>query len=232
MRAKPTLTFNGFSMHPLDALKNTAVLFEAGYLLATSNNHEYCEIGDTIVSLATDYAFEVKNAIFYSRQDIAPEKQPEYMVNLSTQREACGLTTTELARLLDLDEEIILQWESGEYEPTISMLIPLANVLGCDPLSLLSEKNSAAAVTVNQPDIQEESIGTRIEAARKKVGLTEADLARMIHTYNDPINDWECGICEVPASQIIPLANALGCDPMWLLTGGPIARASSDTMGQ
>ncbi|WP_181264144.1 hypothetical protein [Escherichia coli] len=48
----------------------------------------------------------------------------------------------------------------------------------------------------------------------------------MIHTYNDPINDWECGICEVPASQIIPLANALGCDPMWLLTGGPIARAS------
>ncbi|KHJ12705.1 transcriptional regulator [Escherichia coli] len=151
---------------------------------------------------------------------------------LRTQRESCGLTTAELARLLDLDEEIIIQWESGEYEPTISMLIPLANVLGCDPLSLLSEKNSAAAVTVNQPDIQEESIGTRIEAARKKVGLTEADLARMIHTYNDPINDWECGICEVPASQIIPLANALGCDPMWLLTGGPIARASSDTMGQ
>ncbi|EFO2502111.1 transcriptional regulator, partial [Escherichia coli] len=117
MRAKPTLTFNGFSMHPLDALKNTAVLFEAGYLLATSNNHEYCEIGDTIVALATDYAFEVKNAIFYSRQDIAPEKQPEYMVNLRPQREACGLTTAELARLLDLDEEIIIQWESGEYEP-------------------------------------------------------------------------------------------------------------------
>ncbi|EEV6081426.1 helix-turn-helix transcriptional regulator [Escherichia coli] len=143
MRAKPTLTFNGFSMHPLDALKNTAVLFEAGYLLATSNNHEYCEIGDTIVALATDYAFEVKNAIFYSRQDIAPEKQPEYMVNLSTQREACGLTTTELARLLDLDEEIIIQWESGEYEPTISMLIPLANVLGCDPMWLLTGKPTA-----------------------------------------------------------------------------------------
>lgn len=64
MRAKPTLTFNGFSMHPLDALKNTAVLFEAGYLLATSNNHEYCEIGDTIVALATDYAFEVKTQFF------------------------------------------------------------------------------------------------------------------------------------------------------------------------
>ncbi|EEQ8868595.1 helix-turn-helix domain-containing protein [Escherichia coli] len=219
MRAKPTLTFNGFSMHPLDALKNTAVLFEAGYLLATSNNHEYCEIGDTIVALATDYAFEVKNAIFYSRQDIAPEKQPEYMVNLSTQREACGLTTTELARLLDLDEEIILQWESGEFEPTISMLIPLANVLGCDPLSLLSEKNSESAIRVNTTEVHAESIGARIKSARTKLGLTESDLARMIHTYSDPINDWECGICEVPADHIVPLASALNCDLMWLLTG-------------
>ncbi|EOM4922390.1 helix-turn-helix transcriptional regulator [Escherichia coli] len=57
---------------------------------------------------------------------------------LRTQREACGLTTAELARLLDLDEEMIIQWESGEYEPTISMLIPLANVLGCDPMWLLT----------------------------------------------------------------------------------------------
>ncbi len=57
---------------------------------------------------------------------------------LRTQREACGLTTAELARLLDLDEEIIIQWESGEYEPTISMLIPLANILGCDAMWLLT----------------------------------------------------------------------------------------------
>lgn len=57
---------------------------------------------------------------------------------LRTQREACGLTTAELARLLDLDEEIIIQLESGEYEPTISMLIPLANILGCDPMWLLT----------------------------------------------------------------------------------------------
>ena len=138
---------------------------------------------------------------------------------LRTQREACGLTTAELARLLDLDEEIIIQWESGEYEPTISMLIPLANVLGCDPLSLLNEKDSTSAVRVNAPEAQEESIGARIEAARKKLGLTESDLARMIHTYSDPINDWECGICDVPADQIVPLASVLHCDPMWLLTG-------------
>ena len=62
---------------------------------------------------------------------------------LRTQREACDLTTAELARLLDLDEEIILQWEHGDYEPTISMLIPLANVLGCDPMWLLTGETAA-----------------------------------------------------------------------------------------
>ncbi|EIO74758.1 helix-turn-helix domain protein [Escherichia coli TW09109] len=135
------------------------------------------------------------------------------------QREACGLTTTELARLLDLDEEIILQWESRECEPTISMLIPLANILGCEPLSLLDEKDSASVIRVNAPEVYVESIGARIKSARKKLGLTEADLARMINTYSDPINDWECGICEVPADQIVPLASALNCDLVWLLTG-------------
>lgn len=143
---------------------------------------------------------------------------------IRTQREACDLTTTELARLLDLDEEIILQWESGEFEPTISMLIPLANVLGCDPLSLLDEKDSASVIRVNAPEPREESIGARIKSARKKLGLTEADLARMIHTYSDPINDWECGVCEVPADQIVPLASALNCDLMWLLTGKSLAK--------
>ncbi|EEQ4619095.1 helix-turn-helix domain-containing protein [Escherichia coli] len=138
---------------------------------------------------------------------------------IRAQREACGLTTTELAKLLDLDEEIILQWESGEFEPTISMLIPLANVLGCDPLSLLDEKDSASVIRVNVPEPREESIGARIKSARTKLGLTESDLARMIHTYSDPINDWECGIHEVPADQIVPLASALNCDLMWLLTG-------------
>nr|WP_235784133.1 helix-turn-helix domain-containing protein [Escherichia coli] len=138
---------------------------------------------------------------------------------IRTKREACGLTTAELARLLDLDEEIIIQWESGEYEPTISMLIPLANVLGCDPLSLLSEKNSESVIRVNVPEVHVESIGARIKSARTKLGLTESDLARMIHTYSDPINDWECGIHEVPADQIVPLASALNCDLMWLLTG-------------
>ncbi|EIV7588255.1 helix-turn-helix domain-containing protein, partial [Escherichia coli] len=172
------------------------------------------ELGIEVMEFIHEYALSAASP--------AQQKQsfPEsWLVNLRTQREACGLTTAELARLLDLDEEIIIQWESGEYEPTISMLTPLANVLGCDPLSLLSEKNSESVIRVNAPEVHVENIGARIKSARKKLGLTEADLARMINTYSDPINDWECGICEVPADQIVPLASALNCDLVWLLTG-------------
>ncbi|EAW1350504.1 helix-turn-helix domain-containing protein [Salmonella enterica subsp. enterica] len=81
---------------------------------------------------------QAKSAPSY-KQNLAINSQNRIRI----QREACGLTTAELARLLDLDEEIIIQWESGDYEPTISMLIPLANVLGCDPMWLLTGNNAA-----------------------------------------------------------------------------------------
>ncbi|EFE6767477.1 helix-turn-helix domain-containing protein [Escherichia coli] len=172
------------------------------------------EVGFDVLEFTHEYAL----AIASTKQQHSI-RSGNKIACIRTKREACGLTTAELARLLDLDEEIIIQWESGECEPTISMLIPLANVLGCDPLSLLSENNTAVPVRVNAPEAHMESIGTRIKSARKKLGLTESDLARMINTYSDPINDWECGIHEVPADQIVPLASALNCDLVWLLTG-------------
>ncbi len=91
------------------------------------------ELGIEVMEFIHEYALSAASP--------AQQKQsfPEsWLVNLHTQREACGLTTAELARQLDLDEEIIIQWENGEYEPTISMLIPLANILGCDPMWLLT----------------------------------------------------------------------------------------------
>ena len=93
------------------------------------------ELGIEVMEFIHEYALSAASP---ARQKQSFPKS--WLVNLHTQREACGLTTAELARLLDLDEEIIIQWESGEYEPTISMLIPLANILGCDPMWLLTGK--------------------------------------------------------------------------------------------
>lgn len=59
----------------------------------------------------------------------------------------------------------------------------------------------------------------RIQLARENLSLTEAELARKLGTYSNHISDWECGVTEPTASMILPLANALKCDPLWLLTG-------------
>ncbi|MGK0736957.1 helix-turn-helix domain-containing protein [Yokenella regensburgei] len=68
-------------------------------------------------------------------------------------------------------------------------------------------------------------LGGRIQLARENLDLTEAELAIKLNTYSDHISDWECGITEPPARMVIPLANALKCDLLWLLAGEPVATA-------
>ncbi|EHP9641248.1 helix-turn-helix domain-containing protein [Escherichia coli] len=69
---------------------------------------------------------------------LPPRNKKDCRGSIRTQREACGLTTGELAELLDLDEDIIIQWENGKAEPLASQVIPLSNILDCDPMWLLT----------------------------------------------------------------------------------------------
>ena len=129
-------SYMGLPTNQHDALENIQLLVGAGALLYSSNNPELIELASSILAVTQKYSLTASRLC---KQNLAINSQNR----IRTQREACGLTTAELARLLDLDEEIIIQWESGEYEPTISMLIPLANVLGCDPMWLLTGKPTA-----------------------------------------------------------------------------------------
>ncbi|WOJ16101.1 helix-turn-helix domain-containing protein [Citrobacter koseri] len=63
------------------------------------------------------------------------------------------------------------------------------------------------------------SIGERIQLARENLEFSEAELAGMLNLIPECISDWEEESCPVEATYIIPLANALKCDPMWLLDG-------------
>lgn len=129
-------SYMGLPTNQHDALENIQLLVGAGALLYSSNNPELIELASSILAVTQKYSLTASRSC---KQNLAINSQNR----IRTQREACGLTTAELARLLDLDEEIIIQWESGEYEPTISMLIPLANILGCDPMWLLTGKPTA-----------------------------------------------------------------------------------------
>ncbi|CAA0273353.1 helix-turn-helix domain-containing protein [Klebsiella michiganensis] len=103
----------------------------------------------------------------------------------------------------------------------------ISSGVGCAIRSLrstTSQVNSLISTTLDSTGGSktkggEDAFSHRIQLARENLGLSEADLARQLNTYSDHISDWECGITEPPASIIIPLANALKCDPLWLLTG-------------
>jgi DNA-binding XRE family transcriptional regulator len=122
------------TLYCLEELKNLgsliALIAKATPDTTLSNDIESC------AGIAWDMANSISRKLSVAM--LLQDKNTAINERLRAQRETCGLTTTELARLLDLDEEIILQWERGDYEPTISMLIPLANVLGCDPMWLLT----------------------------------------------------------------------------------------------
>ncbi|MEF9759352.1 helix-turn-helix domain-containing protein [Escherichia coli] len=124
-------SYMGLPINQSDALKNVHILVGAGALLYSSNNPELIELASNLLSITEKYSLTVANS---HKQNFATFPQP----HIRTQREACGLTTGELAELLDLDEDIIIQWENGKAEPLASQVIPLSNILDCDPMWLLT----------------------------------------------------------------------------------------------
>jgi len=65
-------------------------------------------------------------------------------------------------------------------------------------------------------------ICSRIVSARKKAGLSQAQLAELIGKNTNTVNRYERCLREVSAEEILRLATALKCNPCWLLTGeGP-----------
>ncbi|EOG3074586.1 helix-turn-helix domain-containing protein [Salmonella enterica] len=73
------------------------------------------------------------------------------------------------------------------------------------------------------------NLGNRIQIAREKLGLSEVDLAEKLDIHPGYVLTWEDGTDQPLAGMIIPLANALRCDPMWLLTGENSNRQSPAT---
>ncbi|EHF6669306.1 helix-turn-helix domain-containing protein [Salmonella enterica] len=68
------------------------------------------------------------------------------------------------------------------------------------------------------------NIGYRIQTARENLDMSEDDLAEKLNIHPGDVLTWEDGADQPLAGMIIPLANALKCDPMWLLTGKECAK--------
>ena len=64
------------------------------------------------------------------------------------------------------------------------------------------------------------SVAERIRHARKKAGLTQADLAKACGISRAAVSQWELGTTKSPTSQnIFEIARATGFNPEWLSSG-------------
>ena len=63
------------------------------------------------------------------------------------------------------------------------------------------------------------SIGQRIRQARHSANLQQHHIASATGVSVQSVSLWENDLTIPTCDKIIPLANALKCDPLWLLTG-------------
>jgi len=58
-------------------------------------------------------------------------------VSIKGKREERGLTQTELAGMVNVGQNTVSQWETGERKPRVDMLMQLAKIFGCTVDELL-----------------------------------------------------------------------------------------------
>ncbi|HBM0000605.1 TPA: helix-turn-helix domain-containing protein, partial [Salmonella enterica subsp. enterica serovar Kodjovi] len=83
----------------------------------------------------------------------------------------------------------------------------------------LAEIQPSAITTAAPSNSCGMTIGDRIQLARENLGMSHDDLAEKLDIHPGGVLAWEDGDDQPMAGMVIPLANALKCDPMWLLTG-------------
>ncbi len=66
---------------------------------------------------------------------------------IKNKREACGLTQKQLARLIDVNEAVVSNWETGKNRPNTDVLKKLCDALSCTADCLLDLSVSVPSFT-------------------------------------------------------------------------------------
>ena len=84
-----------------------------------------------------------------------------------------GLTRGEAAHQIGVDKDTLLRWESGAFRPTVRRLPKVLEFLGYDP----SGGNR--------------SFAQRLVSSRRRLGVSQAALARMLGVASRTVWRWE-----------------------------------------
>jgi len=94
---------------------------------------------------------------------------------LRAARRALGLSHGALARKLGVDPSTVLNWERGRHTPPVQYVPRIVALTGPEHLAA------------------EASLPERIRAYRRRHGLTQAELGRILGIHQSVISSWETG---------------------------------------
>jgi len=116
-------------------------------------------------------------------QDVeVAEVTPESLKEL---RQAFDLTQRELARLLDVSPVTVASWESGKTHPRHGRAVQIAAVESMDQADI----DDAIERDPAPPPIA----GPAVKKLRSRIGVTQAELARLAEVSVAAVTSWEAG---------------------------------------
>ncbi|SIC21538.1 helix-turn-helix domain-containing protein [Mycobacteroides abscessus] len=110
---------------------------------------------------------------------------------LKAARESAGMSRTQLAAILESDDETVRKWEIGSSSPSPAKLLPLA-----------------AALNVQQTDLHSGEGALTLKDLRRRAGLNQADVAARAGVSRSVVSNWESGKLAVPQEVRPALAQA------------------------
>lgn len=118
--------------------------------------------------------------------------------------------------------------DKDDIESCVSLAWDLSTDVTSNLSSIIEAPATSDIVSTTQPTPTEDitlphgsTIGERIRNLRKLRGMIQPQIADAVNVSTQAVCLWEYDKAVPASDKIIPLANALKCDPLWLLAGTP-----------
>ncbi|ECJ2444977.1 helix-turn-helix domain-containing protein [Salmonella enterica subsp. diarizonae] len=121
--------------------------------------------------------------------------------------------------------------ETKEIESCVAIAWEMSNSINTDLANIEVASNTQPKESTI-PHSPTETIGVRIRFMRKQHGMTQGQVAEAVNITMQAVSLWESNNTVPGSDKILPLADILQCDPLWLLTGEITPQASSDNVAQ
>jgi transcriptional regulator with XRE-family HTH domain len=126
-------------------------------------------------------------------------------------RNALGITQLQLAQMLNLTRTAVVNWETNYSKPTNEILEMLASILKVEKAWLHDPSDDEFEVMEHSIDDNEitfsQKVGLRLKFLRKKNGLTQQKLAKILNSNNTTISKYESGDSEPNFETLLKLAD-------------------------